>query len=51
MTGDEFASLLGEFTLSAESGDGARFASHFTGDAVFTTTSTARTKAAPTSRI
>ena len=35
MTGDEFASLLGDFTLSAESGDGARFASHFTGDAVY----------------
>jgi hypothetical protein len=26
MTGDEFAGLLNEFTLSAESGDGARFA-------------------------
>ena len=35
MTGDEFASLLGDFTLSAESGDGARFASHFTEDAVY----------------
>ena len=34
MTGDEFAGLLNEFTLSAESGDGARFASHFTDDAV-----------------
>ena len=33
MTGDEFASLLNEFTLSAESGDGARFAGHFTEDA------------------
>jgi ketosteroid isomerase-like protein len=35
MTGDEFARLLGDFTLSAESGDGARFASHFTEDAVY----------------
>jgi hypothetical protein len=32
MTGDEFASLLGDFTLSAESVDGERFASHFTED-------------------
>jgi hypothetical protein len=30
MTGDEFAQLLNEFTRSAESGDGARFARHFT---------------------
>jgi hypothetical protein len=29
MTGDQFARLLNAFTLSAESGDGARFASHF----------------------
>ena len=35
MTGDQFAGLLNEFTLSAESGDGARFASHFTDDAVY----------------
>jgi ketosteroid isomerase-like protein len=35
MTGDEFASLLGDYTLSAESGDGARFANHFTEDAVY----------------
>ena len=35
MTGDEFAGLLNEFTLSAESGNGARFASHFTDDAVY----------------
>jgi ketosteroid isomerase-like protein len=35
MTGDEFARLLSDFTLSAESGDGARFASHFTEDAVY----------------
>jgi hypothetical protein len=34
MTGDEFAALLNKFTLSAESGDGARFAGHFTEDAV-----------------
>jgi len=35
MTGDEFAALLNEFTLSAESGDGVRFARHFTEDAVY----------------
>src|SRR3954470_17720616 len=35
MTGDAFARLLSDFTLSAESGDGARFASHFTEDAVY----------------
>src|SRR4029079_6616810 len=35
MTGAEFASLLGDFTLSAETGDGARFADHFTDDAVY----------------
>lgn len=35
MTGDEFARLLNEFTLSAESGDGARFASHFSADAIY----------------
>jgi SnoaL-like domain len=35
MTGDEFAGLLNEFTLSAESGDGAGFASHFTDDAIY----------------
>jgi len=35
MTGDEFAGLLSDFTLSAESGDGARFASHFTEDAIY----------------
>src|ERR1700712_997561 len=35
MTGDEFARLLQAFTLSAESGDGARFASHFTEDATY----------------
>ena len=34
MTGNDFALLLGEFTRSAESGDGARFTSHFTEDAV-----------------
>ena len=33
MTGDEFVSLFGDFTRSAESGDGARFADHFTEDA------------------
>jgi ketosteroid isomerase-like protein len=35
MTGDEFAALLNDFTRSAESGDGARFASHFTDDAIY----------------
>jgi hypothetical protein len=35
MTGDEFASLLNAFTLSAESGDGARFAGHFAEDAIY----------------
>src|SRR4030088_2667198 len=35
MPGDDFAQLLNEFTLSAESGDGARFASHFTEDAIY----------------
>jgi ketosteroid isomerase-like protein len=35
MTGDEFVRLLDEFTHSAESGDGARFASHFTEDAIY----------------
>lgn len=35
MTGDEFAHLLNAFTLSAESGDGARFAGHFTDDAIY----------------
>ncbi|MFB9266200.1 nuclear transport factor 2 family protein [Bradyrhizobium erythrophlei] len=35
MTGDDFARLLGDFTQSAESGDGARFARHFTEDAVY----------------
>src|SRR3954469_16566963 len=35
MTGEQFAALLNEFTLSAESGDGARFASPFTEDAIY----------------
>src|SRR5437762_13786600 len=35
MTSEEFSALLNEFTLSAESGDGARFASHFTEDAIY----------------
>jgi ketosteroid isomerase-like protein len=35
MTNDEFAQLLNEFTRSAESGDGARFARHFTEDAIY----------------
>lgn len=30
-----FAELLKQFTLSAESGDGARFAAHFTEDAIY----------------
>jgi ketosteroid isomerase-like protein len=35
MTGDAFARLLNDFTLSAESGDGARFARHFTEDGIY----------------
>src|SRR6266513_1823586 len=35
MTSEEFSALLNEFTLAAESGDGARFASHFTEDAIY----------------
>ncbi|MFZ5736534.1 MAG: nuclear transport factor 2 family protein [Pseudomonadota bacterium] len=35
MTSEEFARLLESFTRAAESGDGARFASHFTEDAVY----------------
>lgn len=30
-----FAQLLGDYTASAEAGDGARFAAHFTDDAVY----------------
>jgi hypothetical protein len=35
MTGGEFAALMDNFTRSAESGDGVRFAGHFTEDAVY----------------
>ncbi len=35
MTGDEFRILLDDFTRAAESGDGDRFARHFTEDAVY----------------
>ena len=35
MTSDEFRNLLDVFTRSAESGDGKRFARHFTDDAVY----------------
>jgi SnoaL-like domain len=35
MTAEEFAKLLDDFTQSAESGDGARFAGHFTPDAIY----------------
>jgi ketosteroid isomerase-like protein len=35
MTSEDFARLLDEFTRSAESGDGARFAAHFTEDAIY----------------
>ena len=35
MDRDGFARLLNEFTLSAESGDGERFARHFTDDAIY----------------
>ena len=35
MTSDEFRNLLDEFTRAAESGNGERFARHFTEDAVY----------------
>ena len=35
MTRDEFAAFLSDFTLSAESGDGARFSRHFTEDGIY----------------
>jgi ketosteroid isomerase-like protein len=35
MTSEEFARLLESFTRAAESGDGARFANHFTEDATY----------------
>lgn len=35
MTPENFAALLRAFALSAESGDGARFAGHFTEDAIY----------------
>jgi ketosteroid isomerase-like protein len=35
MTSEQFARLLDQFTRSAESGDGARFAAHFTDDAIY----------------
>ncbi len=35
MTAEDFARLLDAFTASAESGDGARFAAHFTEDAIY----------------
>jgi len=35
MNADDFARLLRDFTLAAESGDGARFANHFTDDAIY----------------
>ncbi|UVO29273.1 nuclear transport factor 2 family protein [Bradyrhizobium arachidis] len=35
MTGEDFATLLDAFTHAAESGDGARFAQHFTEDGVY----------------
>jgi ketosteroid isomerase-like protein len=35
MTREEFAALLSDFTHSAESGDGARFAEHFTEDGIY----------------
>jgi hypothetical protein len=35
MTSGEFVALLDDFTHSAESGDGARFAGHFTADAIY----------------
>ena len=35
MTREEFAKLLSDFTHSAESGDGARFAQHFCEDGIY----------------
>ena len=35
MTGEEFAALLSDFTHSAESGSGERFARHFTEDGIY----------------
>src|SRR3954470_14639003 len=35
MTREEFAKLLGDFTHSAETGDGARFAQHFAEDGIY----------------
>mgnify|MGYP001327191225 CR=1 FL=1 len=35
MTREEFAGLLSDFTHSAESGDGARFARHFSEDGIY----------------
>src|SRR6202008_1577984 len=35
MTREEFIALLSDFTHSAESGDGARFAGHFTEDGIY----------------
>jgi ketosteroid isomerase-like protein len=35
MTREEFATLLSDFTHSAESGDGARFARHFAEDGIY----------------
>lgn len=49
MDQSSFASLLNAFTLSAESGDGARFARHFTEDAVYYDYIYGATKAAPRS--
>ena len=51
MTGDDFAHLLNEFTHSAESGDGARFAAISPKTPSITTISMARIRAAPISRI
>ena len=35
MNADDFTRLLHAFTQSAESGDGARFANHFTEEAIY----------------
>lgn len=35
MNADDFSKLLQAFTASAESGDGTRFANHFTEDAIY----------------
>jgi hypothetical protein len=51
MTREEFANLLSDFTHSAESGDGTRFAQHFTEDGIYHDYIYGPHQAVPTSRI